>query len=203
MKAFYPYQYPTTPKKRRHGPWGYKHHRYFQDWLEDEFSFRCVYCLKRMTWAPTDIWSADHVVPQSKAPGLALEYGNLVLACQKCNGRKQATSVPDPCEWPYANSLRVEDPSGEISHLDEIGEDLVRILKLNCDEYVAERRKNLRTLKALARIDPAYWKEMMGYPRNLPDLKRKNRKENTRREGISESFSELKNRGELPEQYEE
>ena len=97
----------------------------------------------------------------------------------------------------------MEDPSGEISHLDEIGEDLVRILKLNCDEYVAERRKNLRTLKALARIDPAYWKEMMGYPRNLPDLKRKNRKENTRHEGISESFSELKKRGELPEEYEE
>lgn len=203
MKTVNPYQYPTKPKSRRHGPFGYKDHRYFQPWLEDEFSFRCVYCLKRMMWAPTDVWSADHLVPQCRAPKLALEYSNLVLCCQKCNSRKLASLVPDPCEWPYAKSLRVEDPSGEVTHLDDTGKDLVRILRLNSVEYVAERRKNLRTLKALASQDPSHWQELLGYPEILPNLRRKRRKENTKPEGIDECFYECKKRGELPEVYEE
>ena len=45
-----PFEYPTEPHRRRHGPRGYAAAESFRPWLRDEFSFRCVYCLRRETW---------------------------------------------------------------------------------------------------------------------------------------------------------
>ena len=36
--------------------------------LKDDFSFRCVYCLKRVVWTPTDIWTVDHLLSRHDAP---------------------------------------------------------------------------------------------------------------------------------------
>src|SRR5208337_687922 len=62
-----PFAYPTEPHCRRHGPSGYTDYQSYRPWLEDEFSFRCLYCLKRMVWAPTDVWSVDHIISQDEA----------------------------------------------------------------------------------------------------------------------------------------
>ena len=96
-----PYAYPPHAHERRHGPRGYSSHKEYRRWLEDDFIFRCVYCLKRMVWAPTDIWTVDHIVPREEAPELACEYDNLVLACQFCNLLKSSHWVPDPCIAAY------------------------------------------------------------------------------------------------------
>ena len=42
-----PFEYPSSPHRRRHGPLGYADYASFRPWLRDEFSFRCVYCLLR------------------------------------------------------------------------------------------------------------------------------------------------------------
>lgn len=64
----HPYTYPSTPRDRRHGPKGYKQYQRYRPWLEDEFHFRCAYCLKRKAWARTDVWVVDHLVPQAADP---------------------------------------------------------------------------------------------------------------------------------------
>ena len=123
--------YPTVTRCRRHGPAGYGKYRDYRPWLEDEFSFRCVYCLKRQQWAPTDIWSVDHLVPQSEDPALECEYGNLVLTCQWCNNKKLANSVPDPVTVAYGACLRVDYATGRVETLSDDGVILERVLKLN------------------------------------------------------------------------
>jgi len=92
-----PYIYPPRQHSRRHGPAGYSTYESYRPWLEDEFSFRCIYCLNRKVWSPTNIWAIDHLISQDEAPELECEYDNLVFACQFCNQQKLANRVPDPC----------------------------------------------------------------------------------------------------------
>lgn len=197
----HPYRYPTQARRRRHGPAGYKDYRAYLPWLQDEFTFRCVYCLKRQKWARTDTWSVDHLVPQAENPALECDYNNLVLTCQWCNNRKLADSVPDPVAVAYGNCLRVDDATARVRALNEDGEILIRVLKLNSDEHVRTRSDKLRNLSIMARCAPEEWKRMMGFPEELPNLRRKSPPEgNTRPEGIAECWYER--RHELPEVYE-
>lgn len=199
----HPYRYPTQPRSRRHGPAGYEDYRDYRPWLEDEFLFRCVYCLKRQKWARTDIWAVDHLIPQSEAPELECDYNNLILTCQWCNNRKLAHSVPDPLSVPYGNCLWVDDDSGEVSALNQEGEILIRILKLNHQFQIRTRLDTLRILRVLARCEPDEWKRRMGFPEDLPDLRRKRPPSgNSRLEGLDESWLALRRRDELPEVYE-
>ncbi len=41
------FDYPEPRLERIHGPAGYSTYESFRPWLRDEFTFRCVYCLKR------------------------------------------------------------------------------------------------------------------------------------------------------------
>jgi hypothetical protein len=94
-----PFAYPSEPHVRRHGPLGYSHHRLYLNWLRDEFSFRCVYCLRRETWLTLEAdWQIDHFVPKSILPKGALDYDNLVYSCSSCNHSKAAHLAPDPCK---------------------------------------------------------------------------------------------------------
>lgn len=198
----HPYKYPTEPWHRRHGPSGYKDYRDYRPWLEDEFTFRCVYCLKRQKWARTDVWSVDHLIPQSIAPEKECDYANLVLTCQWCNNRKLADLVPDPVAVAYGNCLQVDDDSGRVRPLNEDGMILERVLKLNHQNQILTRRDKIRILKIMARCAPAEWKQMMGFPEELPNLRRKVPPRNTQPEGIEECYYEKRKRHELPEVYE-
>lgn len=83
-----PFSYPGTRHIRRHGP-HYPRYRKYRNWLRDEFSFRCVYCLRRETW-----WKSrkgfhiDHILPKRKHPDLENDYDNLVWTCADCNVTK-------------------------------------------------------------------------------------------------------------------
>jgi HNH endonuclease len=198
----HPYKYPTELRHRRHGPAGYKDFHAYRPWLDDEFTFRCVYCLKRQKWARTDVWSVDHLIPQSIAPERECEYDNLVLTCQWCNNRKLADLVPDPVAIAYGNCLQVDDDSGRVRPINDDGIILERVLKLNHQDQVLTRRDNIRNLKIMARCAPAVWKQMMGFPEELPNLRRKSPPRNTRPEGIEECYYEKRKRDELPEVYE-
>ncbi len=194
-----PYSYPGEPHQRRHGPTGYDDYRNYRPWLKDEFTFRCVYCLKRMVWAPTDVWVIDHLISQREAPHLECVYDNLVFACQFCNGQKGPKRVPDPCQVAYGDCLRVES-DGTLTPLNESGQQLVKALRLNHPQHVEERRKTMRILSVLAEHDREEFQRRMGFPADLPNLA-KRRCTNNRPEGIKESYHARRQRGELPVVY--
>lgn len=196
----HPFRYPPELHVRRHGPAGYRHHREYRPWLEDEFTFRCIYCLKRQKWAPTDIWSVEHLIPQSEAPELECSYDNLVLACQWCNSRKLANRVPDPVAVAYGKCLQVDKTSAKVKPLNKDGEILERVLKLNHPNVVAMRRERIRTLEVMARCSPEDWKRLMGFPDELPNLRNLEPPDgNSRPQGIEGSWRERTRR---PEVYE-
>jgi len=195
-----PYEYPSEPHQRRHGPAGYAHYREFRAWLEDEFSFRCIYCLKRMVWSPTDIWAIDHLVSQEEAPERVCDYDNLVLACQFCNGLKGPNRVPDPCEVAYGRCLRVEE-DGMVTPLNDFGHRLIKVLRLNHKLQVQARLIVLRIVALWARDNRAQFERMMGFPVELPDLRRKKAPQNRRPAGVADCWFAKRERNELPTVY--
>lgn len=196
-----PYAYPARPHRRRHGPAGYSTYESYRPWVEDEFYFRCIYCLNRKVWAPINIWAIDHLVSQDEAPELECEYDNLAFACQFCNQQKLAHRVPDPCQVAYGKCLRVES-DGTMTPLNKQGNRLVSVIRLNHPRFIEERLKTLRVWKVLAEHDSAEFQRLMGFPADLPDLSRlKPPGGNRRPEGISESCFARRDRGDLPKTY--
>lgn len=196
-----PYTYPPRQHRRRHGPAGYSTYESYRPWLEDEFSFRCIYCLNRKVWSPTNIWAIDHLISQDEAPELECEYDNLVFACQFCNQQKLSNRVPDPCRVAYGECLRVES-SGTVTALNRHGRKLVSVIRLNHPRFVAERLKTIKVLKVLAKHTPQLFQQMMGFPEELPDLETlKPPQGNRRPEGVLESYFARRARGELQAIY--
>jgi len=196
-----PYAYPSRPHQRRHGPAGYSTYESYRPWLEDEFYFRCIYCLNRKAWSPTNIWAIDHLISPEEATDLKCEYDNSVFACQFCNQQKLTNRVPDPCRVAYGNCLRVET-SGEIIALNAHGKRLVSVIRLNHPRFIQERRKTMRLLRVLAEHDLVEHQRMMGFPVDLPDLSIRNPPRGNRRpEGISKSWHVRKMLGDLPSVY--
>lgn len=200
VEVMQPYAYPHLAHQRRHGPDGYADYGEYRPWLEDEFTFRCVYCLKRMVWAPTDIWAIDHLIPRHEPWHPESEYDNLVFACQFCNLQKGPNRVPDPCQVAYGACLQVER-DGTVTPLNKHGSRLETVLRLNHPQHVAERLKTIKILSVCARHDRAEFKRLMGFPTQLPDLQRQRPPHNRRPEGIATSYYAMRERGELPSTY--
>jgi hypothetical protein len=198
-----PFQYPSQPHVRRHGPQGYRQPLGYRPWLRDEFTFRCVYCLNRERWVGGRYsFCVDHIVPQSQDPGRALEYDNLVYACSRCNSLKKDTAgIPDPCRTAYGASLRVRE-DGSVEALDETGELLIRTLRLDNEEYREFRRRILHIAQLLATAGRSPGSDWFGYPVDLPNLSRKRPPGgNSRPAGLHESLFAKRKRGELADAY--
>jgi len=196
-----PYAYPIQPHRRRHGPTGYSVYESYRPWLEDEFSFRCIYCLNRKVWSPTNIWAIDHLISQDEAPELECEYDNLVFACQFCNQQKLANRVPDPCRVAYGECLRVES-NGTVTALNRDGRRLVSVIRLNHPRFVHERLKTMKVLRALATHAQLEFQRLMSFPADLADLSTlRPPAGNSRPAGILESCYARRMHGELPTIY--
>ena len=90
------FEYPETPHERRHGP-VYGSVEPYRDWLRDEFTFRCVYCLLRERWGRVSgEFDIEHWIAQINDPLRGLDYENLFYACHTCNLLKGTDAVPDP-----------------------------------------------------------------------------------------------------------
>jgi hypothetical protein len=180
---------------------GYSSYESYRPWLEDEFYFRCIYCLNRKVWSPTNIWAIDHLISQDEAPDLECEYDNLVFACQFCNQQKLSNRVPDPCRVAYGECLQVE-ANGMVTPLNADGRRLVSVIRLNHPRFVQERCKTMKLLRILAKHDRIAYEQMMGFPSDLPDLSTlKPPRGNRRPKGISESCLARKSLGDLPNVY--
>jgi hypothetical protein len=196
------FEYPTEPHTRRHGPAGYSDYNSYRDWLRDEFTFRCVYCLHREQWYNRGAtFHIDHWIPLKANPDGKCEYSNLLYACATCNEAKKAIlGVPDPCEVAFYDCLRVM-ADGRIEALNDDGDKLRQVLRLDSESNLRWRSRCMRILKALMTSDPDLYQEVMGFPEDLPDLRKKLVPDNTKPEGTANCYFALRERGELPAMY--
>lgn len=197
------FDYPPGPHARRHGPQGYEDYSSYRDWLRDEFSFRCVFCLRREQWGRcVSSFHIDHFVPQHCRPDRALDYENLLYVCASCNSVKGDLAVPGPCEFNFAQCLRVLD-DGKIHALNSVGESVIALLALNSPDATKYRKLVLDTLRLLSKAeDPATYLAWVQFPDDLPDLSQKRVPHgNSRPHGVAESWHAKRARSKLPEAY--
>ena len=205
-----PFDYPIGPHTHRHGPAGYEDYESFKDWLRDEFSFRCAYCLFRERWYPSGYrsFSVEHVIPRSADKGGPSErdYGNLLYACSRCNAFRGVEEVLNPIRGSLDKHLEF-NPDGSIQGLTDQGRKSIRILKLNDPVYCDHRRRALIILE-LKRENPDnstvhdLYVQVFGYPDDLPDLRRLRPPKGNTKPGSEETcYYALRERGELEEVY--
>ncbi|MEX2309816.1 MAG: HNH endonuclease [Pirellulales bacterium] len=198
------FEYPTGPHLRRHGPEGYIDYDSYRDWLRDEFVFRCVYCLHREQWySRAGTFNVEHFIPVSVDPKGRCEYTNLLYACLTCNIAKQdIMGVPDPCQVAFHKCLRAKS-NGEFEALNKDGEKLRDVLRLNSDSNVMHRSRWMRNLVTLKTSNPELYKEYMGFPSDLPDLRppKKRVPRNSKPSAVNDCYFAIHERGKLPATY--
>jgi len=196
-----PFAYPRQPHQRKHGPAGYRHYSRYREWLRDEWSFQCPYCLTRERWlSRSREWERDHFIAKKHRPDLALDYDNLVHSCAACNGVKSSKHLPDPCVVAYGDLVEVGGDGiirPRVGRENE-GHNLIEKMQLD-DEGMNERRRwifqQIKTVLKLGLDDVdgrALLKLCLGYPNNLPDLSQERPPGGNRRpQGIQQSYFEL------------
>lgn len=196
-----PFAYPAKPHVRRHGPQGYSEYGHYRNWLRDEFSFRCIYCLRRETWLTLrSDYEIDHFLPKSDHPNVERDYDNLVYACSRCNRTKASKYLPSPEIIGYGACMRVNE-NGEIHALNNNGVTIIESLGLDAPDYTGMRRNVLNFLSE-APYGGKILKQLLGYPELLPDLTKERRpKHNIRENGVCNSHYERKRQGKLAKYY--
>jgi len=196
------YEYPTEPHARRHGPAGYKDYASYRDWLRDEFTFRCVYCLHREQWYGRGAtFHIDHFTPVASDEDGKCEYTNLLYVCATCNEAKKAVlGVPNPCVVAFGKCLRIL-PDGRIEALNNDGKKLRQVLRLDSATNVRNRSRWMRNLETLKIGNPSLYQEYLGFPDDLPDLREKHVPTNTKPKGAANCYFVVRERGELPQMY--
>lgn len=196
------FEYPHTSHERRHGPSGYADYESYRDWLRDEFTFRCVYCLHREQWdVRAGSFEIDHFIPTSVDRTLASEYSNLVYACRTCNNAKRAVlGFPNPCETPFSECLAIKE-DGEIESKNGEGIKLIEVLRLNTELMIKRRKRWIRNIRLARDHDPELFKEFMAFPDDLPDLRRKIVPANGKPEGVETCYFVLREQGKLSQTY--
>ena len=196
-----PFVYPDSPHIRRHGPAGYANYESYRPWLRGEFAFRCVYCLKREQWGVLKAaYHLDHFQAQVHQPRVALDYDNLLYTCAACNVAKGKAEVPDPCNCMLDGQVIVEE-DGSIHGTTLDARRVIGKLGLNSPDYREFRMLFIGIVRLAAEYDPSRFRMLMKYPDNLPDLASLQPPQNTRPQGVHESFRARRDRGQLPETY--
>ncbi len=197
-----PFAYPPAPHVRRHGPQGYADYTGYRPWLRDEFSFRCVYCLLREQWGRVrGAYAIDHFLAVAHHPGKATDYDNLLYACATCNAAKGDRTVPDPLRVLTGPAVRVEE-DGTIHAADPEAARLIELLGLDSPQSAEFRMLWIGIASLAARHEPELYRRLMGYPDDLPDLRRLQPPGgNSRPEGLANSALARRERGELPACY--
>jgi hypothetical protein len=196
------FDYPDPRSHRRHGPGGYADCESYRPWLRDDFTFRCIYCLKREQWGQvTGEFDIDHFRPQKYCPDLAADYVNLVYSCRRCNGVKLDQEVADPFAVMTGVRMRTM-PDGTVRGIDAAATKLILQLDLNSPRLVQWRIMWMRIADLAQTRDRELLRRLVGFPDSLPDLRRLRPPDgNTRPIGIAESWAALAKQGMLPDHY--
>jgi hypothetical protein len=192
-----PFLYPEQPHVRRHGP-VYTAYESYRPWLRDEFSFRCVYCLKREQWGLVrGTFDLDHFVPQQIAPLRVAEYDNLVYSCATCNATKRNLVLPNPTlELVFPRVIVHAD--GRIEGRSPEAKQIIGQLDLDAPAYCEYRRLWIDIIALARNYDVSLYEKLLGFPSLLPDLETKRPQNNLRPDGVHQSFHARRKRGELP-----
>jgi hypothetical protein len=195
------FTYPAAVENRRHGPSGYSDYKSFRPWLRDEFSFRCVFCLIRERWGRvTGEFDLDHFVPQARDASLSTDYLNLLYACHCCNAKKGSAALPEVERVLTLESVRVA-LDGRIVGMTPEAERIIDVMTLNSSRWVQWRLSWIRIIELAAENDPILYRQLMGFPDDLPNLSVLKPPHNSRPEGIEQSHFARRERGELPDSY--
>lgn len=195
------FEYPEPRLERTHGPAGYSNYDSFRPWLRDEFTFRCVYCLKRETWGQvTGEFELDHFEPQSLVPERTLDYFNLIYACRRCNSVKLNEQIDDPLTILTSNFV-VLLPDGALSSDSHGARRIIDQIDLNSPAMLRWRVMWMRIVELANERDAVLYQQLTGFPGNLPDLGRLRPPSNSRPEGIEISWHAKRVRGQLPLTY--
>lgn len=197
-----PFDYPAGPHRRRHGPRGYADYASYRPWLRDEFSFRCVYCLLREQWGRVrGLWALDHFLPVAHHPERATDYDNLLYACATCNAAEGDRAVPDPLVTLSGAGARVAEDGVLHANTPEARR-LIELLGLDSPQSTEFRMLWIGIIAMAARYDPELHARLMGYPEDLPDLRRlRPPGGNERPQGVEESALGRRESGTLPPIY--
>lgn len=101
-------------------------------------------------------------------------------------------------KWRFISAFATE---GRVVAVNDHGEKLRQVLLLDSESNVSYRSRWMRTLALLQQTDAALYQEYMAFPEDLPDLRAKRVKENTRPDGAVKCFFVLRESGELPATY--
>jgi hypothetical protein len=195
------FTYPAAIENRRHGPTGYSSHESYRPWLRDEFAFRCAYCLLREVWGKyTGEFDIDHFIPQNCDASLVSRYENLVYSCRACNTVKGTVLLPDAKHYFVAENIHVR-LDGYLEGLTREVDGFIDMLALNSSRWVAWRLSWIRIVELAAKHDLKLFLRLMGFPDDLPDLSRLRPPDNSRPEGVAQSYFAQQKRGELPTYY--
>jgi hypothetical protein len=196
-----PFQYPSQPHVRRHGPQGYRDRESFRPWLRDEFAFRCVYCLRREQWDRATTLHVEHFLPSSRFPDRELAYDNLLYACTHCNAAKSNQLTADPCQVLLAEVVTVQ-ADGSLLPTEPLSRQLIAQLRLNNAEMMHFRRLWLEIITMAKQASVLLYEKLLGFPDDLPDLRAlKPPGGNSRPEGTDQSHLAQRRRGTLPKSY--
>lgn len=201
--VLFPFSYPRRSHERRHGPDGYENCASFRPWLRDEFTFRCVYCLKRERWGYLKAsYDLDHFHAQAIAQAQILDYDNLLYSCATCNSAKGVDPIPDPTTELLDSSVEVHD-DGSITASTPGAQKIIEVLGLDDPEYREFRLMMIGIVRITAahRLTDPTFEMVMGYPSDLPDLNRLRPPRNRRPEGVETSYYARQRRGQLPATY--
>ncbi len=201
------FKYPAKPHRYRHGPNGYERYSSYRPWLRDEFDFRCVYCLFRERWCPILKLQIDHFIPQILDRSKTTSYSNLIYACPTCNTLKSSHRLPSPLKALTSKAISVNE-DGTIQATTTEARRIVRILGLDSPEFNEWRRLIIDIVAMAAKVanrskspQRKLYRELLGYPTDLPDLSKLDPPKNTRPAGVHESTFARRQRSELPEVY--
>ena len=194
--------YPSQARGRRHGPQRYAGVESYRPWLRDEFAFRCVYCLLREQWSRVvGTFDIDHFLPVALHPEQERTYDNLLYACATCNAVKGKSAVPNPMTVLVDPSVRIAEDGAIHAEATEAAR-LIELLGLDSPQSTEFRLLWIGIVALAERYDPSLYRRLMGFPDDLPDLKRlRPPGGNTRPEGVNTSFFIRRQDGTLSPTY--
>jgi hypothetical protein len=134
-------------------------------------------------------------------PDLGLEYDNLLYGCLSCNLSKGSLETPDPCSTLLDPVVQVSEDGGIHAETPQARK-LIELLGLNRPRLREFRELWIRIVRLAALHDPALFRQVQGYPADLPDLATLRPPEgNGRPDGIAQSHLARRQRGELSDTY--
>ena len=125
----------------------------------------------------------------------------MLYVCQACNFRKGQQAVPDPLRVLLSGAVNVRR-DGSIRGRTREAKRLIEALRLDSPSYRQRRRLMIEIVRMAARFNPILYRELMGFPADLPNLAvLRPPGGNTRPAGVKKSCYAFRQQGKLSKTY--